>query len=100
MSAINPSPEEMRLDLMASISESIQAVSKEKETMKVNSLSRANPGKVAEILYHYEKAYNFVSILLNPFQLNLEMIFQPGLFLFHPSFLYVFFFFLLDSPYL
>ena len=34
MSAINPSPEEMRLDLMASISESIQAVSKEKETMK------------------------------------------------------------------
>ena len=53
MSAINPSPEEMRMDLMASISESIQAVSKEKEAMKVNSLSRANPGKVAEILYHY-----------------------------------------------
>ena len=51
MSAINPSPEEMRLDLMASISESIQEVSKEKEAMKVNSLSRANPGKVAEILY-------------------------------------------------
>ncbi len=47
MSAINPTPEEMRLDLMASISESIQAVSREKETMKVNSLSRANPGKVA-----------------------------------------------------
>ena len=47
MSAINPSPEEMRLDLMASISESIQEVSKEKEAMKVNSLSRANPGKVA-----------------------------------------------------
>jgi len=53
MSTLNPTPEEMRLDLMASISESIQAVSKEKETMKVNSLSRANPGKVAEILYHY-----------------------------------------------
>ena len=53
MSAINPSPEEMRLELMASISESIQEVSKEKEAMKVNSLSRANPGKVAEILYHY-----------------------------------------------
>ena len=51
MSEINSSPEEMRLHLMASISESIQEVSQEKEAMKVNSLSRANPGNVAEILY-------------------------------------------------
>ena len=38
---------------MNSISESIQAVGREKEALKVNSLSRGNPGKVAEILYHY-----------------------------------------------
>ena len=53
MSTLNPTPDEMRLDLMSSISESIQAVSREKEVLKVNSLSRGNPGKVAEILYHY-----------------------------------------------
>jgi len=53
MSANNSTPEEMKLDLMNSISESIQAVGREKEALKVNSLSRGNPGKVAEILYHY-----------------------------------------------
>jgi len=53
MSQKNLTEEELKLDLMSSISESIQAVAKEKESLKMNSLSRTEPRKVAEILYHY-----------------------------------------------
>ena len=53
MSQKNLTEEELKLDLMSSISESIQAVVKEKESLKMNSLSRTEPRKVAEILYHY-----------------------------------------------